>query len=125
MDAKKYNPWEKLDADLGSAQAGTFVGSRTDEGGITAKVIADDVCVNEPLAPPPDMDNAVLVGGVNLSVKSGISYKPVIKDGNRMRTCEITIRTLVSPLTPGTYGKGATKPNTSPESNAGNSLPKM
>ena len=71
--------------------------------------------VNEPLAPPPDMDNAVLVGGVNISVKSGISYKPVIKDGNRMRTCEITIKTLISPLTPGTYGKGAVKPNTNPD----------
>lgn len=117
MTDKKYEPWEKLNSPLGSAQAGTFVGSKTDANGITSKVIADDAAVNEALVPPSDMDNAVLVGGVNIEVTSGISYKPRVMGENRLRTCEITITTSISPLKPGTYGKDAKNPNSNPPKN--------
>ena len=116
--AEKYNPWEKLNTKLGSAQAGTFVGSKTDANGITSKVITDDAAVNEALVPPPDMDNAVLVGGVNIEVSSSISYKPKVVSDNRLRTCEISITTSISPLKPGTYGKGAKSSDSSPSPKA-------
>jgi hypothetical protein len=109
---EKYNPWVIKGVKLGTAQAGTFVGSKTGTDGITSKVIVDDASVNEALCPPADMDNAVLAGGVNIVVEADTNYAPTVHGDNRLRTCEITIRTLISPLTPGTYGKGAKLPDT-------------
>jgi len=115
---EKFNPWVRKNEKLGNAQAGTFVFSQTDANGISSKHVVDDVAVNEPLLPPPGSDNAILAGGVNVRVELDTDYTAKVVDGDRLRTCEFTIRTLISPLTNGTYGKGATKPDSSPEANA-------
>jgi hypothetical protein len=115
---EKFNPWVRKGEKLGSAQAGTFVGSKVGKDGITSKVIVDDASVNEPLVPPPDMDNAVLAGGVNIEVEMDTNYTPTIQGDNRLRTCELTIRTLVSPLINGTYGKGAKRSDSGPGSSS-------
>lgn len=116
----KFNPWVRTKERLGNCQAGTFVYSKVGPDGISAKHIVDDVTVNEPLAPPPDAENAVLAGGVNIEVQLDTNYKAAVVDGNRLRTCEIVIRTLVSPLTNGTYGVGAVRPSTSPSASGTN-----
>jgi hypothetical protein len=110
----KYNPWVRTKEKLGSAQAGTFVFSQVGPDGISAKHIVDDVAVNEPLLPPPGAENAILAGGINIEVQLDTNYQAAVVDGNRLRTVEIVLKTLVSPLTPGSYGKGAVKPSTSP-----------
>jgi len=121
---KKYNPWvlEKIDA--GNGQLGTFVGSETDAAGITAKVLKDNAVANIPLCPPKGMDNAVLIGGYNVQCVAGLDYTPTVEDGNTLRTFKFTFKTLVSPLKGGTYGVGATKPDSSPEANAAGTPPK-
>jgi len=121
---EKFNPWVRKNEKLGNAQAGTFVFSQTDANGILSKHVVDDVAVNEPLLPPPGSDNAILAGGVNVRVELDTDYTAKVVDGDRLRTCEFTIRTLISPLTNGTYGKGATKPDSSPEANAAGTPPK-
>lgn len=118
MTEKKYNPWKREKEELGNAQAGTFVFSEVGPNGISEKVIVDDVAVGKPLCPPLGAEHAVLAGGVNVKVEMDTDYEAKIVDGGRLRTCEIRIRTLVSPLTNGAYGKGATKPDSSPEANA-------
>jgi hypothetical protein len=110
----KYNPWVRKEEKLGNAQAGTFVYAKTDANGISSKHIVDDVAVNEALLPPPDAENAVLAGGVNVRVELDTDYTPRVVDGSRLRTCEFVIRTMISPLENGTYGKGAKKPDSSP-----------
>jgi len=120
---EKYNPWKRVAEKLGNAQAGTFVYSKTDANGISAKHIVDDVAVNQALLPPPDAENAILAGGVNVRVELDTDYTAKVVDGDRLRTCEFVIRTMISPLQNGTYGKGTNKPDSSPESNA-NSLKK-
>jgi hypothetical protein len=119
MVEEKYNPWVRKSEKIGSAQAGTHVFSRVGKNGISEKVIVDDVVVNGPLCPPPSAENAVLAGGVNVEVELDTDYTTKVVDGGRLRTCELIIRTLVSPLAKGTYGKGATKPDSSPEANQG------
>lgn len=113
---KKYNPWVRKGEVLGSAQAGTFVYSKVGADGISAKHIVDDVAVNTPLVPPPDAENAALTGGVHVEVQLDTDYQAKVMDDGRLRTCELIIRTLVSPLTPGTYGKGAKRPDSGPTS---------
>jgi hypothetical protein len=121
---EKFNPWKRVAEKLGNAQAGTFVYSKVDANGISAKHIVDDVSVNEALLPPKDAENAILAGGVNVRVELDTDYTAKVVDGDRLRTCEFVIRTLISPITPQTYGKGAVKPDSSPESNAASTLPK-
>lgn len=116
---EKFSPWVRKNEKLGNAQAGTFVYSKVTAGGISEKRIVDDVAVNESLCPPKDADNAILAGGVNVRVELDTDYTARVVDGDRLRTCEFVIRTLVSPITPQTYGKGASKPDSSPEANAG------
>ena len=111
----KFNPWIRKGERLGNAQAGTFVFSKTDANGLSTKHIVDDVAVNEALVPPPGADNAILAGGVNVRVELDTDYTAKVVDGDRLRTCEFTIRTLISPLQNGTYGKDATKPNSNPD----------
>ncbi len=113
---EKYNPWVRKGEKLGSAQAGTFVYSKVGADGVSAKHVVDDAVVNSPLVPPPDAENAVLAGGVNVEVQLDTDYQAKVEDDGRLRTCELIIRTLVSPLTPGTYGKGTRKPNSIPSS---------
>ncbi len=105
-----YNPLS-YKKDLGKAEAGTHAYGLTNKDGITEKKLADDIAVNEPLTPPPGAINSVLVGGVKIVVDLGVDYKPVVLSDGRLRTCEITIGTHVTELTPGTYGKGAKSPN--------------
>lgn len=118
MAQEKFNPWVRKNEKLGNAQAGTFVYSKVNAAGISEKRIVDDVAVNEALVPPKDADNAILAGGVNVRVELDTDYTAKVVDGDRLRTCEFVIRTLISPINPQTYGKGATKPNSSPEANA-------
>ena len=110
----KFNPWVRKNEKLGNAQAGTFVFSQTDANGISTKHVVDDVSVNEALLPPPNAENAILAGGVNVRVELDTDYTAKVVDGNRLRTCEFVIRTMISPLQNGTYGKGAVKPNSNP-----------
>ena len=121
---EKFNPWKRMGEKLGNAQAGTFVFSKTNAAGISEKKIVDDVAVNQALLPPPDAENAILAGGVNIRVELDTDYTAKVVDGDRLRTCEFTIRTLISPLTNGTYGKGTNKPDSSPEANAAGTPPK-
>jgi hypothetical protein len=116
---EKFNPWKRVAENLGNAQAGTFVFSRVNASGISEKKIVDDVSVNQPLLPPPGAENAILAGGVNIRVELDTDYTAKVVDGDRLRTCEFTIRTLISPLQNGTYGVGGKKPDSSPEANAG------
>jgi len=109
----KYNPWVRRNEKIGNAQAGTFVYSKVGADGISMKKVVDDVSVNRPLVPPTDAENAILAGGVNVEVQLDTDYTSKVIDDGRLRTCELTIRTLVSPLTPGTYGKGAKLPDSS------------
>ena len=111
---EKYNPWVRKGEKLANAQAATFVYSKVDANGISAKHIVDDVVVNGPAVPPPDAENACLAGGINIVVELDTDYTAKVMDDGRLRTCELVVRTLVSPLTPGTYGKGAKKPDSSP-----------
>jgi hypothetical protein len=111
MEQEKYNPWKRVGEKLGGAQAGTFVFSKTDANGISTKHIVDDVAVNEALLPPPGSDNAILAGGVNVRVELDTDYTAKVVDGNRLRTCEFIIRTMVSPLQNGTYGHGTNRPD--------------
>jgi hypothetical protein len=113
--ADKYNPWVRKGEKLGSAQVGTFVYSKVDANGISGKHIVDDISVNMPLVPPLDAENAILAGGVHIEVQLDTDYSCKVQDDGRLRTCELVIRTLVSPLTPGTYGKGAKRPDSGPE----------
>ncbi len=115
MAEKNYNPWVRKGEKLGSVQAGTFVFSKVDANGISAKHVVDDAAVNTPLVPPSDAENAVLAGGVNVEVQLDTDYQAKVTEDGRLRTCELIVRTLVSPLKPGAYGKGANKPNSSPE----------
>ncbi len=117
IDRGKYNPWVRKGERLGSAQAGTFVYSKVGADGVSAKHVVDDAVVNGYLVPPSDAENAVLAGGVNVEVQLDTDYTCKVEDDGRLRTCELVIRTLVSPITPGTYGKGAKKPDsgTSPQ----------
>jgi hypothetical protein len=117
----RFNPWIRKGEKLGSAQAGTFIGSRIGANGISEKVISDDATSNAPLVPPPDMDNVVLAGGVNVEVQMDTDYSPKVMNDGRMRTCELVIRTLVSSLQNGSYGIGAKRPNSSPSNNKGES----
>jgi hypothetical protein len=88
---------------LGKAQAGTFIGSKTGDDGVTRKVVVDDGACNSLLVPPPDLNpDAALVGGVNVEVVAGIDYKPIMVATNRIRTCCITIATIVTPINPDT-----------------------
>ena len=112
---EKFNPWKRTAEKLGNAQAGTFVFSKTDANGISTKHIVDDVAVNEPLLPPPGADNAILAGGVNIRVELDTDYTAKVVDGDRLRTCEFVILTMISPLQNGTYGQGASKPNSNPD----------
>ena len=107
----KFNPWVRKGEKLGNAQAGTFVFSKTDANGLSTKHIVDDVAVNEALVPPPGADNAILAGGVNVRVELDTDYTAKVVDGNRLRTCEFIIRTMVSPLQNGTYGQGTNRPD--------------
>jgi len=125
MEAKKYNPTVVKEQDAGDGQLGTFIGAETDAAGITAKVVKDNAVANIPLCPPKGMDSAVLIGGYNIQCKVGYDYTPHIEDENTMCTFKLTFKTLVSPLKSGTYGVNANKPDSSPESNATSSLPKM
>jgi hypothetical protein len=111
---EKYNPWVRKKEQLGNCQAGTFVYSKVNAAGISEKRIVDDVAVNESLVPPPDAENAILAGGVNVVVELDTDYTAKVVDGDRLRTCELVIRTLISPLKNGTYGIGAKSPNSSP-----------
>ena len=110
----KFKPWVRKAEKLGNAQAGTYVFSKTDANGISTKRIVDDVAVNQALCPPPDAENAVLAGGVNIRVELDTDYTPVVIDDGRLRTCEFVIRTMISPLENGTYGNGAKRPDTNP-----------
>ena len=114
MAQDKYNPWARKGEKLGNAQAGTFVFSKVDANGISAKHVVDDVTVNEALCPPSDAENAILAGGVNVVVELDTDYTAKVVDGNRLRTCEFVIRTMISPLENGTYGKGAKRPDSNP-----------
>jgi hypothetical protein len=116
----KFNPWKRTAEKLGNAQAGTFVYSKVNAAGISEKKVVDDVAVNQALLPPPDAENAILAGGVNIRVELDTDYTAKVVDGDRLRTCEFTIRTLISPLKNGTYGKDTAKPDSSPEANAAN-----
>lgn len=107
----KYNPWVRKGERIGAAQAGTFIFSKVDANGISAKHIVDDVVVNKTLVPPPGAENAALAGGVNIEVQLDTDYTSRVQDDGRLRTCELVIRTMVSPLTPGTYGKGSNTPD--------------
>jgi hypothetical protein len=118
---KKYNPWVLKDIDAGKGQLGTFVGSETDAAGITAKVLKDNAVANIPLCPPKGMDNAVLIGGYNVQCVAAMDYTPKVEDESTLCTFRFSFKTLVSPLKNGTYGVGASKSDSSPESNA---LPK-
>ena len=77
---------------------------------------------NIPLCPPKGMDNAVLIGGYNVQCRVAYDYTPKVEDENTLCTFKFIFKTLVSPLKPGTYGIGANKPDSSPESNG--SFPK-
>ncbi len=110
----KFNPWVRKGERLGSAQAGTFVYSKVGADGISAKHVVDDATVNRPLVPPSDAENAILAGGINVEVQLDTDYRARVEDDGRLRTCELIIRTLVSPLTPGAYGVGAKRPDSSP-----------
>ena len=112
--AEKYNPWVRKGEKLGNAQAGTFVFSQTGADGVSAKHIVDDVSVNSPLVPPTDAEHAALAGGINVEVQLDTDYTCRVQEDGRLRTCELVLKTLVSPLNPGTYGKGTSKPNSSP-----------
>ena len=112
----RFNPWVRKNEKLGNAQAGTFVYSKVNENGISEKHVVDDVAVNQALVPPPGAENAILAGGINVVVELDTDYTAKVEDDGRLRTCELIVRTMVSPLTPGTYGKGAKSPDSNPSS---------
>lgn len=115
--ANKYNPWVRKGEKLGSVQAGGFVFSKVEADGTSGKHIVNDVAVNTSLVPPPEAENAALIGGVNIEEQLDTDYTCKVTEDGRLRTAELILRFVVSPLTPGTYGKGAVKPNSSPGAN--------